>query len=78
MTPAQKTPYMLQWWDESHDLLVALRLTRSDFPLMAKESPLPYREGLETFIQLCEQKHIPVLVFSAGIAGKRRIVKCDN
>jgi 5'-nucleotidase len=69
LTFEEKVPHMEEWWNKAHDLITDLKLHRSDMVAMAQETPLTYRNSLGEMIALCESLAIPILVFSAGIAG---------
>lgn len=60
---------MERWWREAHDLIMGLGFHRSDIEAMVRETPLTYRSGAHEMVAQCEKNNIPVLVFSAGIAG---------
>jgi hypothetical protein len=60
---------MIDWWHDAHAAIVDLGLYRSDLDRMAEETPVTYREGMRDVIASCERQRIPILVFSAGVAG---------
>jgi hypothetical protein len=69
LTSEQKIPLMIDWWHDAHAAIVDLGLYRSDLDRMAEETPVTYREGMRDVIASCERQRIPILVFSAGVAG---------
>ena len=68
-THEEKIPYMIKWWTEAHDLIVAQRLKRIDLQHMAEEAQLQLRPGVENVLKDCRDTNVPFLVFSAGIGN---------
>ncbi|KAG2219161.1 hypothetical protein INT45_002352 [Circinella minor] len=67
MTREEKTPFMIEWWNKTHNALVGQNITRDDIRGMAEETPVELRPGINTVLELCYARAIPFLVFSAGI-----------
>lgn len=68
MTHEQKTPFMVEWWQRGHDLIVSLNLTRSDLADMVRETQVELRGGVGACFEWMDRHKVPLLVFSAGIA----------
>lgn len=60
---------MEDWWRLAHDIILGAKLTQTDIEDMVKETLLHFREGLQDFIHLLNQKNILMTVFSAGLQG---------
>lgn len=67
LTEEQKTPYMIEWWTQAHQLLIDQKINKDDVAAMVAETPVDIREGLKELIEKCKEKNIPLLVFSAGV-----------
>lgn len=52
-----------------HDVLTGAQLCRGDITAMVAACPVTWRAGLEDVMGYCAQTDVPVLVFSAGLAG---------
>ncbi|KAI7866752.1 pyrimidine 5'-nucleotidase-domain-containing protein [Spinellus fusiger] len=74
MTHEEKTPFMIQWWEEAHRLMIAQNLTEEDIKAMVKEARLELRPMLGDVLQACNTSKIPFLVFSAGVLNLIREV----
>ena len=69
MSEREKIPHMVRWWSRAHQWIVELGLHRDDLPRMVHENPMVLREGTRDLLAMLERAHVPVVVFSAGIAG---------
>ena len=69
ITKAEKRQHMIDWWIAAHETLASARISQSDIAAMAAETPVPFRAGAHHLVEACQQRHIPFLVFSAGIGG---------
>ncbi|KAJ3279279.1 5'-nucleotidase, cytosolic III [Borealophlyctis nickersoniae] len=78
LTRAEKTPYMVEWWERAHDLIVDLKLSRRDLAEMVREVRIPLRPGVNEMMAQCEKKSVPVLVFSAGLAAGESLLKVNR
>ncbi|KAI8616371.1 pyrimidine 5'-nucleotidase-domain-containing protein [Chytriomyces sp. MP71] len=63
----EKYAAMEEWWRIAHNLIVDLKLKRSDIASIVPETPVAFREGIHQVIGSCDGLNIPFLVFSAGI-----------
>lgn len=68
MTEAEKTPSMIEWWEQAHDLIIQMNISRKDLTAMVMETPVTWRDGANAVTKWCEKKNVPLLVFSAGLA----------
>ncbi|CAG8510825.1 4940_t:CDS:2 [Acaulospora morrowiae] len=67
MTKEEKTPYMVEWWEQAHELLMGQKINREDIKSMVAETDVELRPGLDVLINECKSKNVPFLVFSAGL-----------
>lgn len=70
LTMEEKIPFMVEWWTQEHDLIVNSGMGRQDIQNMVKEIDVELRNGAKEWLYWLEREKIPILVFSAGIAGK--------
>jgi HAD superfamily hydrolase (TIGR01544 family) len=69
LTPEQKTPYMIQWWDEAHGVFLGAGITRSRLAGAIAAARVRLRPGARELLSLCASTGIPVAVFSAGMGN---------
>ncbi|KAI7886100.1 HAD-superfamily hydrolase, partial [Lichtheimia hyalospora FSU 10163] len=69
MTVEERLPYMIEWWQKAHNLMIEQKLTRDDLRGMAKEAHIVLRPRVETVLSMCHNINVPFLVFSAGIGN---------
>ncbi|KAF0362328.1 5-nucleotidase, cytosolic III [Gigaspora margarita] len=69
LTKEEKIPYMIEWWEKAHELLLGQRINKNDIKEMVAETPVEMRPGLDVLIRKCKDNDIPFLIFSAGIAN---------
>lgn len=69
LTKEQKIPYMVEWWNKAHELLIKQQINIDDFATMVDETPVEMRSGLKELIDKCKEKKVPFLIFSAGIGN---------
>ncbi|KAJ3184289.1 hypothetical protein HDU87_005136 [Geranomyces variabilis] len=67
LSHTEKVQAMVEWWTTQHDLILDLKLTKDELNSMADETHVILRDGLEDWVQLCEELGLPLLVFSAGL-----------
>ncbi|KAI8844758.1 pyrimidine 5'-nucleotidase [Chytridium lagenaria] len=67
VTKEEKFKAMEDWWVKAHELIVDLKLAKSDFAKMIQQTPVAFRPGLHEVIQRTAKDNIPFLVFSAGL-----------
>ncbi|KAL9225014.1 hypothetical protein vseg_000986 [Gypsophila vaccaria] len=64
----EKTKLMEEWWEKTHALLVEGGLTYNDIRKSVANARVEFREGVLKLFELLEEKNVPVLIFSAGLA----------
>ena len=52
MTPEEKEPHMLAWWEGNMKLYSKMSLSREDFGTMVLESRLLFRHGIAELLTL--------------------------
>lgn len=67
LTIEEKFPYMVEWYTQSHRLLVEQALLKADLKEIVEESDVMLKEGYERFFGKLQEHGIPVFIFSAGI-----------
>ncbi|RIA90943.1 pyrimidine 5'-nucleotidase [Glomus cerebriforme] len=67
LTLEQKIPYMVEWWEQAHELIINQNIKKDDFAAIVSETPMNIREGLKELIDKCKEKNVPFLIFSAGL-----------
>ena len=69
MTVEEKIPYMIEWYTQSHNLLLASNLNRATMRELIYQSTMELKKGAHEFITelLCSQT--PILIFSAGLGN---------
>uniref|UniRef100_A0A914QND0 5'-nucleotidase n=1 Tax=Panagrolaimus davidi TaxID=227884 RepID=A0A914QND0_9BILA len=65
----EKISHMENWWNFSHECIVDSKLSHDDIEKFVKDAPLYLRDFAVEFIQLIEDKNVPLIVFSAGIGN---------
>ncbi|XP_066554493.1 7-methylguanosine phosphate-specific 5'-nucleotidase isoform X1 [Amia ocellicauda] len=66
-TIEEKTPEMVKWWNEAHDLLISQKIQKDKLVLTVRESDARLRDGYRVFFDELKKQSIPLLIFSAGI-----------
>ncbi|KAI6230455.1 5'-nucleotidase [Aphelenchoides fujianensis] len=69
MTIEEKTPYMEQWWRESHQYIVENKFKRTLVEEAVYESRVQLRDGAADFLKTVCEKSVPLVCFSAGIGN---------
>ncbi|XP_068615756.1 cytosolic 5'-nucleotidase 3-like isoform X2 [Brachionichthys hirsutus] len=67
LTTEEKFPFIVEWYFNSHKLLVEQRLERGKLSEVVRESDAALRDGFEQFFQRLQQHDVPVFIFSAGL-----------
>ncbi|XP_053914661.1 cytosolic 5'-nucleotidase 3A isoform X1 [Cuculus canorus] len=67
LTIEEKYPYMVEWYNKSHALLIEQGLQKDKFAEIVRESDVMLKEGYENFFDKLSEHNIPVFIFSAGI-----------
>ncbi|XP_027934965.1 7-methylguanosine phosphate-specific 5'-nucleotidase A isoform X2 [Vigna unguiculata] len=64
----EKTKLMEEWWGKTHALLVEGGLTYESIRQSVANANIAFREGVSELFEFLEERDIPVLIFSAGLA----------
>ncbi|PON79822.1 Pyrimidine 5'-nucleotidase [Parasponia andersonii] len=64
----EKTKLMEEWWGKTHALLIEGGLTYDAIKQSVADSTIAFREGVAEIFELLEERDIPILIFSAGLA----------
>ncbi|XP_027366380.1 7-methylguanosine phosphate-specific 5'-nucleotidase A isoform X2 [Abrus precatorius] len=65
---AEKTKLMEEWWGKTHSLLIEGGLTYESIRQSVANANIAFREGVIELFEFLEERDIPVLIFSAGLA----------
>ncbi|KAK1311009.1 hypothetical protein QJS10_CPA08g00039 [Acorus calamus] len=65
---AEKTILMKEWWEKTHSLLIEGGVTYDIIRNSVVNAVVEFREGVVELLELLEEKDVPVLIFSAGLA----------
>ncbi|PKA45791.1 hypothetical protein AXF42_Ash018342 [Apostasia shenzhenica] len=65
---AEKTKLMEEWWEKTHALLIEGGLTLNAIKKSVSGSTIAFRDGVVELFKLLEERSVPVLIFSAGLA----------
>jgi HAD superfamily hydrolase (TIGR01544 family) len=63
----EKFPFMAQWWESTHSLLVKYKLTKAQVKEAVASGSLGFRRGFHDLFNLLHDQQVPTLVFSAGL-----------
>lgn len=64
----EKIKLMEEWWEKSHGLLIEGGLTLDAIRGSVSCSAIAFRDGVVELFEYLEEKSVPVLIFSAGLA----------
>ncbi|XP_026558008.1 cytosolic 5'-nucleotidase 3A isoform X2 [Pseudonaja textilis] len=67
LTVEEKYPYMVEWYNKSHALLIEQGLQKEKLAEIVRESDVMLKEGYEFFFDKLHEHSVPVFIFSAGI-----------
>ncbi|XP_074844238.1 cytosolic 5'-nucleotidase 3A isoform X6 [Carettochelys insculpta] len=67
LTIEEKYPYMVEWYNKSHSLLVEQGLQKDKLAEIVRESEVMLKDGYENFFDKLHEHNIPLFIFSAGI-----------
>ncbi|KAL3669224.1 hypothetical protein V7S43_005607 [Phytophthora oleae] len=67
LSAEEKFPFMAQWWESTHSLLVDYKLTKDQVKQAVASGSLSFRQGFHPLFKLLHDQEIPTLVFSAGL-----------
>ncbi|PHU27773.1 hypothetical protein BC332_06105 [Capsicum chinense] len=64
----EKTKLMEEWWGKTHALLIEGGVTYNGIQNSVAKATVAFRDGVTELFELLEEKGVPVLIFSAGLA----------
>ncbi|KAF8395481.1 hypothetical protein HHK36_019427 [Tetracentron sinense] len=64
----EKAKLMEEWWEKTHSLLIEGGLTYDAIEKSVANVRIAFREGVIELFELLEERGVPVLIFSAGLA----------
>ncbi|KAF8758030.1 hypothetical protein HU200_010806 [Digitaria exilis] len=64
----EKAKLMEEWWEKTHGLLIEGGLTYEAIKKSVSDASIAFRDGVVDLFEYLEERDIPVLVFSAGLA----------
>lgn len=64
----EKAGLMEEWWGKTHALLIEGGLTYDAIKKSVANANIAFRDGVVELFEFLEEKNIPVLIFSAGLA----------
>ncbi|GAV72770.1 UMPH-1 domain-containing protein, partial [Cephalotus follicularis] len=64
----EKTKLMEEWWGKTHALLIEGGLTYDAIKTSVTNAMIAFRDGVVELFKILEERDIPILVFSAGLA----------
>ena len=68
MTPEEKEPHMLAWWEGNMKLFANMSLRLEDYGMMVLESRLLFRHGIAELLTLSNQLDLPLYIVSGGVS----------
>ncbi|KAG7386360.1 5'-nucleotidase, cytosolic III [Phytophthora pseudosyringae] len=67
LSAEEKLPFMEQWWDSAHALLIEYKLTKKQIDQAVSLGSLSFRQGFHPLFKLLHDQQVPTLIFSAGL-----------
>lgn len=67
LSAEEKLPFMEQWWNSAHQLLIDYKLTKEQVTEAVALGSLSFRPGFHSLFKLLHDQQVPTLVFSAGL-----------
>ncbi|KAL4101882.1 hypothetical protein PRIC1_005630 [Phytophthora ramorum] len=67
LSAEEKLPFMEQWWNSAHALLVEYKLTKEQVDEAVALGSLSFRQGFHPLLKLLHDQQVPTLIFSAGL-----------
>lgn len=64
----EKTKLMEEWWGKTHGLLIEGGLTYDAIKNSVANANIAFRDGVVELFEFLEERDVPVLIFSAGLA----------
>ena len=67
LDPVVKSEKMKEWWSKAHDLLINMKLKKSDIVRAVELSDIRIRDDSVELINYCRDNQVHFLLFSAGL-----------
>lgn len=67
--PEMKKEKMHEWWSRHFELLIKSGLNREDIKRVVKSGKLELRNGVDDFIKILHERHIPLVIISSSGLG---------
>ncbi|GMF29128.1 unnamed protein product [Phytophthora lilii] len=67
LSAEEKLPFMEQWWNSAHALLIEYKLTKAQVEEAVALGSLSFRQGFHPLFKLLHDQQVPTLIFSAGL-----------
>ncbi len=64
-----KKKMMLEWWTTHGRVMAKHGMTKEVVDRVVKEQPIYFREGLRKFLDTLDDRHVPLLIFSASVSN---------
>lgn len=64
-----KKKMMLEWWTTHGRVMAKYGMTKEVVDRVVKEQPIYFREGLRKFLDTLDDRHVPLLIFSASTSN---------
>lgn len=68
-----KKAAMIEWWRQMFNLMISSGLTKEIVARAMKDCQVELRDGVEDWLDLLRQLHIPLVIFSASGLGRESI-----
>ncbi|KAM7538357.1 hypothetical protein Aperf_G00000067574 [Anoplocephala perfoliata] len=69
-----KIPYMFEWWDISHRVIVSCNIRKQTLRSTVYKSNLQLRDRVPEFMTILNKHNIPIVIFSAGLGNVIELV----
>ncbi|CAD5210649.1 unnamed protein product [Bursaphelenchus xylophilus] len=69
MSIEEKTPYMEEWWRDSHQYIIDHKFDLQTITEAVRESKVRFRDGAIDFLRCVCSHNVPLVLFSAGIGN---------
>jgi cytosolic 5'-nucleotidase 3 len=67
MTKEEKTPFMIEWWTKTFELIIDSQISRENLIEIVRNSTTHLKDGCQWLFHTLERCEIPLLIFSAGL-----------
>nr|CAB3264462.1 cytosolic 5'-nucleotidase 3-like [Phallusia mammillata] len=67
MTIKEKIPYMIEWYEKSHTIMLGANILKDHIADSVRESNVRLKDGCDEMFTLLNNHSVPLLIFSAGV-----------